>query len=147
MKLTALFALLLMLAACGEGAPRLSPDTEAMALAAYPAIPAAEDSLALREAGERNFRNFGCAACHSTKRERQGLLGPPLGGTAERVLPRHNNDALESRRWLARHIHDPQKYPGPFKEDPAYRGGFMPANPRIDAQPMRELVEYLWLLP
>ncbi|MCC7509630.1 MAG: cytochrome c [Planctomycetes bacterium] len=141
-------SLLLLLAGCGPpgNIPGVTANTEMAAEAAFPAGPAAEDSLALSDKGKPMFQRFGCAACHSITAERSGLMGPPLGGLSDRVLSRHEYDDLQARRWLVKHIRDPQTFPSPYKQEPEYARTHMPPNPRISDEDMRALVEYLWML-
>jgi cytochrome c551/c552 len=127
--------------------PGVTRDVEQAALNAYPELPSAEETVALAQAGAPMFQRFGCASCHAISDSRSGLLGPPLGGIAARVLERHEYDELESRRWLARHIRDPRLSPSPYKDEPAYRGAHMPTHPRLSDADLKALVEYLWLLP
>jgi cytochrome c2 len=136
------------IAACNWNAntPGISATPEAAADVAYPDVPSAETSLELQDKGRRIFDASGCLSCHSKTEERNGLMGPPLGGVADRVLARHDHDALKARRWLVMHIRDPFKYPSPFKDDPAFKGTHMPPTSRVTDADMRALVEYLWLL-
>lgn len=126
--------------------PGITRDANAAAGAIYPESPAAEQTLELSQKGKPMFQRFGCAACHSVTTERQGLMGPPLAGVSDRVLARHEYNDLEARRWLVKHIRDPQGHPSPFKEDPAYKNTHMPPNTGIRDEDLRALVEYLWLL-
>jgi cytochrome c551/c552 len=126
--------------------PGISATPEAAAEAAYAAVPSPEISLELQDRGKRIFDASGCLSCHSKTTDRNGLMGPPLGGIADRVLARHDNDTLKARRWLVMHIRDPFKYPSPFKDDPDFKGMHMPPTSRVTDTDMRALVEYLWLL-
>lgn len=125
--------------------PGVTSDIEEAAIRVYPSVPTPEESVELAQQGKPLMRRFVCESCHSLTDERSGLLGPPLGGVAERVLARHDHDDLEARRWLVKHIRNPQAYPSPYRDDPAYRS-HMPANHRISNDDMRALVEHLWLL-
>lgn len=120
---------------------------EKQALEAYPTVPSAAEIPALRDKGRDIFKAAGCELCHSTLRERQGMRGPPLGGISERMLERHNKDALAGRRWMYKHIRDPQRFAGPHAGSPEYTGAFMPPNGRLNDDEMRALVEFLWHLP
>jgi cytochrome c551/c552 len=145
-------ALALAAAACGGGGSNRDPQAmtrhiEEQSRAAYPALPGADESATLRERGRGIFKAAGCELCHSTSRERKGMSGPPLGGLAEVMPGRHDNDALEARRWLYRHIRDPQRFAGPHAGTPEYRGAFMPPNTRLNDDEMRALIEFLWHLP
>lgn len=126
--------------------PGVTSDIEEAATIIYPEVPGVDETVELSRQGQPLFRRFVCESCHSISDERSGLLGPPLGGIAERVLARHEHDDLEARRWLVMHIRDPQAYPSPYKQDPDYRGAHMPPNHRISNSDMKALVEYLWLL-
>lgn len=142
-------ALACLLVACGG--PR-DPNAqrelaEQSARTVYPELPPAEQTSRLQEAGRHNFRSQSCEMCHSITRERKGLLGPPLGGTSERVLERHGGDALQARRWLVKHIRDPYRFPGPHAGSSEYRGASMPPNTTLPDEQMKALVEYLWHLP
>ncbi len=127
--------------------PGVTRNAKLSAENAYPEVPPPQETLQLADRGKPMFQRFACASCHSTSADRSGLLGPPLGGVATRVLDRMDHDELAARRWMVMHIKDPIKYPSPFKQDPDYRGAHMPPNPRISDDDMRALVEYLWLLP
>jgi cytochrome c2 len=109
-------------------------------------VPSAEETLKLEPTGKSLFVRAGCAACHSITKERAGLVGPPLGGLADRVLARHDNDDLEARRWLVKHIRDPITYPSPYKSEPAYKNTHMPPQHGITDEDLRALIEYLWML-
>jgi hypothetical protein len=61
------------------------------------------------------------------------------------VLARHDNDSLQARRWLVKHIKDAPRFPGEFAGHPDYPGVMTP-NPRISDEDLRALVEYLWTL-
>jgi hypothetical protein len=138
------------LAACGwESASDkgITFDIEKAALNAYPELPTPEETLEAQERGRRNFMAAGCAACHSTTRERGVPPGPPLGGTAERLIPQHDGDDLAARRWLFKHIRDPQRYPGEYQTDPDYRHVIMMPHNRIPDKDLRDIVEFIWLLP
>lgn len=146
-----LLPMLLLLAACGGGAnadPRATEKyIEQQASSAYAALPDAAEIPALRDKGRDIFKAAGCELCHSTLRQRQGMTGPPLGGISEQMLDRHKKDALEGRRWLFKHIRDPQRFPGPHAGADDYRGAFMPPNNRLNNDEMRALIEFLWHLP
>jgi mono/diheme cytochrome c family protein len=140
--LSALFAL----AACAPpegGWPGVTEDPRQAALTIYPELPPTQEILELREQGSRLFPRFGCAACHSPDDERRGLLGPPLGGVLERNLPRWEYSDLETRRWMVRHIRNPQEFPGVMAEHPDYARLHMPPHSRISDADMKALVEYL----
>jgi hypothetical protein len=122
-------------------------DIEEAVMNAYPERPTVQETLDAQESGRRNFMAAGCAACHSTTRDRGVLIGPPLGGTAERLLPQHGGDDLEARRWIFKHIRDPQRYPGEYQTDPAYRGAIMLPHNRIPDRDLRDIVEFIWMLP
>ncbi|MBX3458753.1 MAG: cytochrome c [Planctomycetes bacterium] len=142
------FACMWLAASCMPPAntPGTTRNANAAALAVYPQAPAAEEALELSRQGKPLFQRFGCAACHSVTQERQGLMGPPLAGVSDRVLARHEYNELEARRWLVKHIRDPQGFPSPFKDEAAYKNTHMPPNSGIRDEDLRALVEYLWLL-
>jgi cytochrome c2 len=139
--------LLFLLAGCpiSTNQPGVTADAEQAALNAYPDIPDSSQAMADSERGSKLFRQFTCHSCHSTDDERRNLAGPPLGGVSDRVLERQNNNSLEARRWLVKHIKDPAKYPGEFAGHTDYPN-FMTPNPRITDEDLRALVEYLWSL-
>ena len=125
--------------------PGVTSDPEQSALNAYPDIPDSSQAMADAERGGKLFRQFTCLSCHSTDGERRNLAGPPLGGVSDRTLARNNNNSLEARRWLVKHIKDPGRDPGEYAghaDDP----NFMTPNPRITDEDLRALVEYLWSL-
>jgi len=147
----ALACLALALAACG-GAANTDPLAmvkyrEKQAVEAYPAVPSAADGAKMRDQGQPIFRAAGCEVCHSTARDRKGMTGPPLGGISERMLAEHNNDPLEGRRWLYKHIRDPGRFPGQHAGKSEYSGAFMPPNDRLKDDELRALIEFLWHLP
>ncbi|MDC1142145.1 cytochrome c [Planctomycetota bacterium] len=139
----------LTLVACGFGAggnqPGITSDPDKAALAIYPSAPTAEETLALKEEGKDFFTAFGCASCHSTTGERASLQGPPLAGTANRYTQRNDGDELEARRWMVKHIKQPQDFPGVFFNTEEYPN-FMPPNRNITDADMKALVEFLWSL-
>ncbi len=136
------------ISACNWNAntPGISATPEAAAEVAYAEVPSPETTLELQDKGRRIFDASGCLSCHSKTADRNGLMGPPLGGVADRVLARHDHDALKARRWLVMHIRDPHKYPSPFRDDPDFKGMHMPPTSRVTDADMQALVEYLWLL-
>lgn len=149
MRPAALLVLTLICVGCSswydgnrEGVTR-SP--EKAAEAAFPDVPASGEAQELIRQGERVFRTGACASCHSTTTERSGLQGPPLGGVADRHLPLNDNDPLETRRWMVKHIKEPQDFPGAFHDSPDYPN-IMPANRHLTNEDLRALVEYLWSL-
>jgi len=138
----------LLLAACGPGDPEAGKRVaEASALAAYPELPKPGDVPALQAAGKPIFKAAGCETCHSSSHDRNGLMGPPLGGVAETVLAQHKGDPLEARRWMVKHIRDPQRFPGQHAGTDDYRGSAMPPNGMLKDADLRALVEFLWHLP
>lgn len=143
------WVLVLMVASCGPPADNESTrreKLEATATRIYAEVPDTSDSVELIEPGQKFFRQAGCESCHSTRGDQMGLMGPPLAGVSKRVLDRHNNDPLESRRWLIKHIKSPHLYPSPYTEDENYRGAQMPAYNQFRDEDMRALVEFLWSL-
>jgi cytochrome c551/c552 len=142
-------AVLTLLVACGEpggNAESRRGEIDAAATRIYAGVPPAGETAELIERGGKLFRTGGCESCHSTRIDRMGLVGPPLGRVSDRVLDRHDNDALEARRWLVRHIKAPQLYPSPYLEDEAYTGAHMPPYNHFRDEDMRALVEFLWSL-
>lgn len=139
-----------IVAGCGAG--NSDPEAarryiEQKAAETYPGTPDSQDIPALRDRGKGVFRAAGCEMCHSATAQRNGLAGPPLGGISERMLARHNQDGLEGRRWLFKHIRDPQRFPGPYADSDEYRGAFMPPNGTLKDDDLRALIEFLWHLP
>ncbi|MBZ0136244.1 MAG: cytochrome c [Planctomycetes bacterium] len=112
----------------------------------YAALPEDSAKAALIEQGQKMYRTAGCESCHSTRQDRLGLQGPPLGGVSKRVMARQDDDALEARRWLVKHIKSPRLYPSPYKDDEAYHGTFMTPYNQFRDEDMRALVEFLWSL-
>jgi mono/diheme cytochrome c family protein len=141
------FVSALVVAGCPDysNQPGLTADPEQAALNAYPDIPAGEQAMQDAERGAKLFKQATCISCHSTEGDRRNLAGPPLGGVSDRVLARHDNDALKARRWLVKHIKDAPSYPGEFAGHPDYPN-FMTPNPRLTDEDLRALVEYLWTL-
>jgi mono/diheme cytochrome c family protein len=135
--------------ACNFGSdgnrPGITSDPEKAAIAIYPEIPSAEESLRLIEDGKKYFTAFSCAGCHSTTNDRAGLQGPPLGGTPVRYTQKNDDDELEARRWLVKHIKSPQDYPGIYFNTEEYPN-FMPPNQNISDADLKSLVEFLWSL-
>ncbi|MCB9894552.1 MAG: cytochrome c [Planctomycetes bacterium] len=126
--------------------PGVTTDPEAAAKAAFPELPPAAEATQLKDRGSKMFNGLGCQSCHSTTHERNGLMGPPLGGVSDRVLERKDHDPLKARRWLVMHIKDPLMYPSPFADQADYKGTHMPPNPRVTDEDLRALVEFLWAL-
>lgn len=152
MKALALATAVLGLAcsACGGGAsdPEAAKrNVEAFAQKTYPGLPTPDEIQKLIGHGQHAFKASSCEMCHSTTTDRKGLAGPALGGVSARVLERHKGDPLEARRWLAKHVRDPQVFPGPNAGADEYRGLAMPPNAMLREEQMRALVEYLWSLP
>ena len=144
-----LLSALTTLCACGPmsgNATTRKAEVEQAAERIYAEVPDAATSSERAEYGEEFFRRAGCESCHSAREDRLGLMGPPLGGVARRVMERHENDELESRRWLIKHIKSPQLYPSPYAEDQEYHGMQMPAYAKFNDDDMRALVEFLWSL-
>jgi mono/diheme cytochrome c family protein len=142
-----LFALLS--SGCGgwdANTPGVTKDPEQSAKEAFPDIPDGQQAADMRIEGEKLFKRFGCGTCHSTGEERNGLMGPPLAGVGDRHLPENDNDPLETRRWLVKHIKDPIAFPGMYHDKPEYKGTHMPPNPRISDEDLAALVEFLWHL-
>ncbi len=125
--------------------PGVTKDPEKAAENSFPDVPDSDEARKLIEQGERIFRTAACASCHSTTSERMGLQGPPLGGVADRHLPENDNDPLETRRWMVKHIKEPQEYPGAFHDSREYPN-IMPPGRHLADEDLRALVEYLWSL-
>lgn len=144
-----LLVLVTALAACGPmggNSATQKDELEKAAVRIYAEVPDSAKSAELVERGQKFFRQAGCESCHSTRLDRMGLMGPPLGGVSQRVLDRHSNDQLEGRRWLVKHIKSPELYPSPFTEEQEYEGMQMPAYAKFNDEDMRALVEFLWTL-
>ena len=139
---------LCLLAGCLENSnvPGVTRDPEESAKTAYPDLPDSSQAVELIERGEKLFRGLTCEQCHSTGSERNGLMGPPLGGLSDRIIEQEDNDPLEARRWTLKHIKDPAKYPSKFAGQDDYRGAHMTPFPRITDEDLRALVEYLFSL-
>lgn len=150
MRVTVLVFVGFLVSACGAwtsaNTPGVTKDPEESAEQAFPDIPDGQQAVDLRLKGEKLFMRFGCGSCHSVTDERQGLMGPPLAGVADRHLPEHDNNALEARRWLVKHVKDPISFPGLYHDKPEYKGAHMPPNPRISDEDLRALVEFMWHL-
>ena len=139
----------LAMAGCGPAGGNESVQRDEIEQAAtriYAAVPAEEDQPGLIQTGQKFFRRAGCESCHSVREDRMGLMGPPLGGLPKRLLERHSDDELESRRWLIKHIKSPHLYPSPYVDDEQYEGMQMPAYAKFNDEDMRALVEFLWSL-
>jgi cytochrome c2 len=136
--------LCLLLAACPPAMGNV--DWSAKAEQVYAKLPEAAEATKLAEHGEKLFNSQACGSCHATATARGGLMGPPLGGVGAAVTARHQGDELAARRWMYKHIRDPQKWPGPHHGSDEYKGSAMPCYRGLQDQDVSALVEFLWTL-
>ncbi len=133
-----------LLAACPPAMGNV--DWAAKSEQVYTKLPDATEATKLAEHGEKLFNSQACGSCHATGAARGGLMGPPLGGVGAAVTSRHAGDELAARRWMYKHIRDPQKWPGPHHGSDEYKSSAMPSYRGLQDQDVSALVEFLWTL-